>query len=145
MLKEISKQDKRWREHAFMLCKCRHLADDIVQEMYLRMYRNPKEQANDNYILLVIKSVWMNYLKTKKMQSSTDDLYYIKSVDNTFEPDDEQQELLDKIKKLDWVKQELLIEIYDRSLREIEEIYPLVNYAYAFREIKKAKSIILDK
>jgi len=145
VLLEIVKKDKLWRQHAFRFCKDKHLADDIVQEMYLRMHRNPKERLTEYYVVLTIKSVWLNYIKTRKKDISTEQIYYLESKESIFEPDDEQQRLLDEFKKLDWVKRELLSEVYDRSLREIEEIYPLVNYGYAYREIKKAREQILDK
>jgi len=35
------------------------------------------------------------------------------------------------------------MESYDRSLRDIEKIYPLINYGYAYRQIKEARETIL--
>ena len=145
MLEELAKNDKLWRKHAYRFCKCKHLADEIVQDMYLRFHRNPKDNITEYYVVLVIKSVWMNHIKTKKREVSTEQLYYIESKESTFEADDEQQMILDNYKKLDWYQKELLAEIYDRSLREIEAIYPFINYAFAYRQIKEAKQILLDR
>ena len=145
MLQELAKKDKLWREIAYKFCGCKSLADDITQEMYLRFLRNPKEKITEYYVVLTIKSVWLNYLKTKKRDISTEKLYYISSKESNFEPTDEEQDILDRYELLDWKQKELLAEIYDRSLREIENIYPLINYAFAFREIKKARDFILDK
>ena len=145
MLEIISKKDKEWRDYAFKICKCKTLADDIVQEMYLRLHRKPKEYLTDYYVILLIRSVYSNYLKTKRQNISLESFHYIDSKERIFEPDDLEQTILNRYNKLDWKQRELLSEIYDRSLREIEEMYPLIHYAYAFREIKKAREQILDK
>lgn len=143
MLEEISKKDKQWRDYALRLCGCKQLADDIVQETYLRIYRNPKSTINDYYMCLLIKSVYYNMLKVKKREISIEKLYYVNSNENTFEPDDLEKEILDRYEKLDWKEKELLAEIYDRSLKEIERLYPMINYAYAFRQIKHARQKVL--
>ena len=94
-------------------------------------------------MVLLIKSVYFNHLKTRKKQISAEQLYFIDSKENTFEPDDMEQTILNRYEKLDWKAKELLAEIYDRSLREIEQLYPLINYAYAFRQIKEARVKVL--
>ena len=38
MLLELSKKDKKWRHIALKLCGNKDLADDIVQEMYLKLH-----------------------------------------------------------------------------------------------------------
>lgn len=143
MLEELSKKDKLWRRIAFAICKNRQLADDIVQEMYLRFHRNPKDSATDFYVVLVIKSVFKNYLVTLKETSELN--IYIESNESFFEPNDEEQEILDRFEALDcWRQKELLMESYDRSLREINKTYPLINYGYAYRQIKEAREQILQ-
>ena len=145
MLQEIAKKDKLWRLYAFNLCKCKHLADDIVQDTYLRLLRNPRDKMTDSFIRFAIKSVWLNHLKTKKRNISLEQMYYIESKENTFEADDAEQTMLERYDRLEWHQKELIAEIYDRSLREIETKYPLINYAFAFRQIKEARELILKK
>ncbi len=44
ILESLSKKDKYWRQIAFNICKDKSLADDLVQEMYLRRYENDRGQ-----------------------------------------------------------------------------------------------------
>ena len=38
MLNEICKKDKYWRTIAFAICKDKDLADDLVQDMYVKLH-----------------------------------------------------------------------------------------------------------
>lgn len=144
MLKQLAKQDEKWREIAYSLCGDKTIADDIVQEMYLRRYENDHGQnITDSYIISTLKSIYLNSIKTNKT-ISLNTFHYLKSQSNTFELDDYESRLLEKVKTLDWKDQELLTEIYDRSFREIEKEYPLINYTYAYRRITLARQTVLN-
>jgi len=145
MLEALAQKDKLWRQIALGICKDTQLADDMVQEMYLRVYRNPKETMTDFYITLLLKSLFLNYIRDKKEEMSINNLYYLECKNRQFEPNDEEQMILERFDKLDWRQQELIAESYDRSLREIEVIYPMINYGYAYRQIKEAREKILDR
>jgi len=141
MLEELSKKDKLWRKIAFSICKDRMLADDIVQEMYLRFHRNPKEKATNSYVAFVISSVYFNYLKKRK-DVSLAEFYYIECHNKPFEPTDEEQKILDKLEAVEWWKLELIDESYDRSYREIGRIYN-INYGFVSKAIINATKDIL--
>ncbi len=47
---ELSKKDKKWRHIALKLCGNKELADDIVQDMYLKLH--DKEDLKDFYVVL---------------------------------------------------------------------------------------------
>lgn len=141
MLEELSKKDKLWRKIAFNICGDKMLADDLVQEMYLRFHRNPKDKVNDFYVGLVIRSVFLNGLKEQKPVSLSN-FHYIEDTNSNFEPDDEEYEILLRANEITWVQRELLKEVYDRSYREIEEIYK-INYGYVYRKVQQAREQIL--
>ena len=143
MLQELSKKDKLWRNIAFNICKNKFLADEIVQEMYLRFHRNPKDEVNDYYVALVIKSVYLNMLK-EKTNASINSFHYIEDTNIDFEPNDKEQAILDEIDNLTWTQKELLAEVYDRSYREIESIYN-INYGYSYLQVKKAKEKVWQR
>jgi len=143
MLQELSKKDKLWRNIAFNICKNKFLADEIVQEMYLRFHRNPKDEVNDYYVALVLKSVYLNMLK-EKTNASINSFHYIEDTNIDFEPNDKEQAILDEIDNLTWTQKELLAEVYDRSYREIESIYN-INYGYSYLQVKKAKEKVWQR
>jgi len=143
MLEELSKQDALWREIAFKICKDKNTADEIVQEMYLRFYRNPKDKFNVSFITFALKSVFLNSLKQKK-DVALDKFYYLEDKKSNFEPNDEELNILIRAESITWSQKELLQEVYDRSYREIESIYN-INYGYVYRKVKEAREQILSK
>ena len=143
MLEELSKKDALWREIAYKICRDRSISDEVTQEMYMRFLRNPKESVNDYYVALVIKSVYLNMLKTDK-HISINEFHYIEDKQTDFEPNDEEYNILELIDGLSWTQKELLSEVYDRSYREIQDIYN-INYGYIYKQVKNAKDEIFKK
>ena len=137
MLEQIAKKDKYWRQIALSFCGCKMLADDLVQEMYIRRYDNDRgQELKDSYIIATIFSVYMNYLKTKKQNISYDLLYnVIKSNDSVFEPDDKEQFILDN---LTFLEREILNLKTEISYHEIQRKYN-INYQFARRIVENVK------
>ena len=141
ILVKLSKRDKEWRKLAYYFCKDKELADDIVNDMYLKLAH--KKELNDFYVISTIKHLYWNIIKKKKMIAvDVSTIYNLQDNESTFEPDDDEKELLDKFEELEWYKQELIKESFDHSYREIEERYN-INYGYAYRETQKAIKHIL--
>ena len=146
MLKELCKNDKKWREIAFKLCSDKALADDIVQDMYLKSLRYNKP-LNDAYIYFMLKCLFLDYCRKKNNNSmiSIENLHFIKDNVSLFEIDDNDLEILNRYDNLDWKQKELIEMSYDKSLRQIEKEFPLINYAFAFRAIKAGRNKILNR
>lgn len=138
----ISKKDNLWREIAFNYCKDEMLADDIVQNMYLKML-NIDKPINDWYIIYAIKNLWLDYCRkqTKSKTLRLDDIYDLKDNQEVFEPTDEEFELLIRADKIKYHQREFLEENYNNSLRKIGEKYK-VNYGFVYQELKKAREYI---
>jgi len=117
-LNDLAKDDARWRMVALKLCGNKEMSDDLVQDMYLKVAEYKSIKSLENYD-------------------------NISNRDSTFEPDDYQQSVLDKFNELYWIDQELIIESYDRSLREIQKEYPMIHYSYAHRTINKSTREVL--
>lgn len=142
MLEELCKKDKQWRELAFAICKDKSLADDLVQDMYIKSLRYEKP-LNDSYIYFIIKSLFLDHCKSKRSNVNIDDLHFLKDNKSTFEINDSELEILLRYDKLNWKQQQLIEESYDKSLRQIEKEFPMINYAFAYREIKKGIKKVL--
>lgn len=66
VIEHISKKDKEWRQMAYNICKCRTLADDLTNDMYIKInkyYKKAPETIKDFYIYRTIRSLYMNYLR----------------------------------------------------------------------------------
>ncbi len=145
MLEELAKKDKRWREVAINICKCKDLADEIVNQMYLRIYDlNPdKEKLSEWYIITTLRNLFLSHCKQVK-HISIETLYYLpdEQTDSTFS-DEELELLLIANNKLKWWEKQLLIESWDKSLRQIEKDFN-INYQFVRRHTKEARNKVLD-
>jgi len=65
ILAELAKKDAQWRKMAFQICKDKDLADELVQEMYLKLYNNTN-LIKDGYIYTVLRNLFYDYAKTQK-------------------------------------------------------------------------------
>ena len=142
ILDELSKKDKEWRKAAYVICKDKMLADDLVQEMYFKLMNRTK--WNDYFVFITLRNLFLDHLRKQK-DIRLEELHYIEDRTEIFEPDDEEQKILDAFDKLDWVQKELLLERANgMSLRDIQKRYN-INYGYTYRETTKAKDIIKNK
>tara|TARA_R100000700_G_C3151367_1_gene129924 strand:- start:142 stop:726 length:585 start_codon:yes stop_codon:yes gene_type:complete len=74
ILNELSKRNEEWHRIALSICKDEHLANDLVQKMYLRMRRYIKDpekikvdgKINSLYIYVTIKNLFYQYKNKKK-------------------------------------------------------------------------------
>ena len=146
-LKEIALHDSKWRSIALKITKNEAHADDIVQDMYLKL-ADKEEGVTDYYITLTLKSIFIdNYRKKENKLNYAGQLEQYREIEDNnddFEATDKEQELLDKIDSLSYTQKELLEESYDRSLRDIGDTYN-INYVYVHRQIKKAVELVLGE
>jgi DNA-directed RNA polymerase specialized sigma24 family protein len=86
MLEELAKKDAQWRKMAFQICKDKDLADELVQEMYLKLYENTN-LIKDGYIYTVLRNLFYDYAKQQKdiivdfSNIEIEDTEYIEPVD----------------------------------------------------------------
>jgi len=65
ILEELAKKDAPWRKMAFQICKDKDLADELVQEMYLKLYQNTN-LIKEGYIYTVLRNLFYDYAKQQK-------------------------------------------------------------------------------
>jgi RNA polymerase sigma factor (sigma-70 family) len=142
MLEELAKKDTYWRKIAFNICKDRYLADDLVNEMYLKLH-DCKKQINDFFVIIVIRNIFLD-LKRKKGTLHLYDFYNLESDVNEFEVDDIDKIILDAYNELTFSERELILLANEMSLRDIEKEFN-INYGFVYRKVKFAKEKIKDK
>lgn len=116
------------------------LADDIVQDMYLKLADN-KKQINDFYVIIVMRNLFLDHIKKDKLKISIEVCYNYENQTNTFEVDDQQQKIIDN---LYWVAKEYLTMSFDMSLRKMAKELN-TNYGFIYKTMKKEKDKIWQK
>lgn len=133
MIEELSKKDSYWRKIALKICGNKSLADDLVQDMYLKLY-NCENEINDFYVIVVMRNLFIDTTKQKKHISI--DTFDLPDNNNAFEYDDNEQELVSALK---WYEKELIELSYDKPYREIQRELN-INYKFVMRIVNKAKT-----
>ena len=133
---------------AFKLCANTELSKDIVQEMYLKMYeikqKNPKKEIRDVYVWVVMCNMMKDIAKSQSKYThvSIDRATHIALQENTFELDDTELTYLNRAKEFRYLDVGLLLENYDKGLREIEKEFK-INYGFIHRTLTKTRKLIL--
>jgi len=141
MIATLALKDTFWRKTALIICKDRMLADDLVNDMYLKLHECQKE-INDFYVIRTIKNLFLDSIKANK-NISIDNFYNLAENSNTFEPTDYELSIIQDCEKLSYLQNGLLKESYDLSVRQIAEKYQHINYGLIHRELDKARKTIL--
>ena len=139
-IEELSEHDEKWRAIAFNITKDKTTADDLVQDMYLKLMDKDKE-LNSYYVTQTLQSIFLDEKKLNKTVGLFDGMD-VKDESEAFEPTDEEKVILDKISELPYHQREFIEESYDNSLREIESIYD-INYGFIYRELHKGLDAVL--
>jgi DNA-directed RNA polymerase specialized sigma24 family protein len=62
IIHELAKKDAQWRKMAFQICKCKDLADELVQNMYIKLSERTIP-VSDGYIFVTLRSLFYDSLK----------------------------------------------------------------------------------
>lgn len=138
ILEELSKKDKLWRSISFNICKDKFLADDLVNEMYIKVYdislkRNI--ETNDYYIAKIILNLFLDNIKENKKTVTNYDLSSLNNIENEFELNDNETDI---INNLSFIEKELILLNEELSYREIQRKYN-INYQFVRRLILNVK------
>ena len=133
MLELLAKKDNYWRQIAYKICKDKYLADDIVNDMYLKLADNEKAK-NDFYVVIVIRNLFIDTTKERKYITIDDN--FTKEVSTNYELDDNELQLIDS---LEWWERDLIELSHDYSLRELGKKLN-INYAFIHRTIKRVRN-----
>ena len=91
-INEIAKHDARWRTIALKITENKTTADDLVQDMYLKLMDKDKELSNF-YIVMTLTSIFMDSVKLTLMKNRTQGFaegFDVEDESVSFEPDDKQ-------------------------------------------------------
>lgn len=143
MLEELSKKDSKWRSYALYLTKNKADADDLVQDMYLKLFEYSK-QINDFFVIITMRNLFYDNQKKKKYEFNYSDFSFLDLKEYKYEPTDNEKEILDYIKNnCNWWEYELLEMSTENSLRQLQERYN-INYGSIHKTIKKIKDEVKE-
>ena len=142
MLERLSKRNDDWRNLAYRICGNYDHAQDLVQQMYLKLA--DYKRVNDAMVAITIKNLWLDLLKKKNREVGINSFHSLPYGENTFEPSDKQIEYLNRFDDLPMVQKELIQESFDKSTREIGREFN-INYCYVHRQIHKGLKKILKE
>ena len=140
ILDELSKRDKHWRKVAFQICKDKQLADDLVNDAYLRVIN--RTECEDSYFRKVIFNLFINHIEVQNKH--TDLVRETTYEPNTYNISDYELRVLNRFYKLPELTQELIRNKADQSFRQLEENYS-INFQKIRLDINKAIKGITDE
>lgn len=149
LVEKLAQDDAKWRGIACKMTKDYHEAQEVVQEMYMKFLN--KNYDNDTYssvgdglVILVMKNIWIDRIRKREAKKTVLIGEEYDVIDNVsdFEVEDEHLEYLERFDELPMRQQELILESYDYSLREIAERFN-INYVYVHRQIHQGISYVL--
>jgi len=148
MLDLIAKDDSIWRRNALAICKDKTIADDLVNDMYIRLHRlnPPTEKLTHSYINRTLINMYKLSVRTYKNEITLVDLdkesYRIsdEQVEDVF--CDKDISLLERANNLEDQDKKMLIDVYDNPIRKVAESIG-VHYTKVNRNLEKARREVL--
>ena len=128
MLDELSKDHNTWLKYATKICGCSNYAQDLVNDMYLKIYDSKPKRVNKGYIYNTIKSIFVDHKRQQKdFVSQLPEL--ASDEDNTLEM---RYECLEMLKDVGLIRKTVLLETHEYSLRKASQMmnvnYNTLNY-----------------
>ena len=144
LILELSKQDTKWRSFALKISGCKSLADDLTNDMYLIL--SDYKEVKNALVYKCIYHLFCQETRKRKKEILTSDFLEYNQSEEPKEVNDLEFEILQRFDNIPWRQQELIQLSFEKSLRQIEKEYPMINYAYANRQIKEGiKTVLGDK
>lgn len=119
VLLSVSKKDKEWRKIAFNITKNKQLADDIVQEMYLRLVKYNIEKWNYSFIILLLWNEFKGYKKKNKYTDEQSENKNFVTIEQNYSFTDEDLRYLHRTNILTNEEKKLISLNYDLSAGRI--------------------------
>ena len=104
IIEDLYKNHNNWIGYATKVCGDYQQAQDLVQEMYLKMHDSQKE-VNNSYIYCVIKNIFLDQYRKNKVKEKT--VYY-------------QEEYTEQNEEIDFTA------AYEESLKELKTYKQLI-------------------
>ena len=137
MLEQLAKQDQLWRIYALKICGCTIKADDLVQEMYLKLH-NHKKEISKVFVYRTLKSIFIDQCRKKKIKTvELEPNTYIDENDTL----ERRYEALELLNNVTFFEKEVLLLTHETSLRKAEELTTVPHYVLNYHKKKALEKI----
>jgi RNA polymerase sigma factor (sigma-70 family) len=123
MLEELSKHHKKWRSMAYKICNSNTMADDITQDMYIKLHETGKSfnDVNDWYVWVTLRNIFLNITKKVKPEISIELFHNIEDMCDGNETLQKRKEINKALDELSLWDREILINTSETSLRKLSK------------------------
>jgi len=101
MLEELFKKHKTWINSAYSICGNREDAEDLVQEMYIKLHER-NGNINSRFVFLTLRSIYMDQIKKNNK------LFYFPET-NEEEAVPEVSNKLNVLENFKWYEQQIIL------------------------------------
>lgn len=146
MLQTLSKNHPEWLRIALHICKDEYLAQDLVQEMYLKLHKYPpKKEINNFYIYVTIKHIYYDHLKDEQQYTDINERILTQPEDNTQQAYHHILDRLDEeLDNLHWYDRQLILKRQEKSPRVIQ-METKINHRHIYRNCQKTEEELRER
>lgn len=146
ILSRLSENHEQWISIAVHICRDSYLAQDLVQDMYLKLSKYARgKEINEWYVYVTIKNLFYDHVKEAGKFSQIDER--ILAQPDT-ESDQAQENLLNCLEKqleeLHWYNRQLILLKQNKSPRVIQKECG-INYQHIYRTTQKTEEELRGK
>jgi DNA-directed RNA polymerase specialized sigma24 family protein len=125
VIETLAQRDSEWRKMSLHICKDKDLADELVQEMYIKSLDFKNVKNITNYIFFVLKNLYYDSLKSKDICVDNFNIFAIIDEDyqepaNDFYLTEKEFKLL--LKDLTWYERTMYLKSEQYGQRELSRM-----------------------
>ncbi|MBV1928483.1 MAG: sigma-70 family RNA polymerase sigma factor [Gammaproteobacteria bacterium] len=109
---------------AYNICKNNTIADDLTQDMYIKLYDSGKsyDEINEWYVWVTIKNIYLNNIKKYSKEISLELFFNVEDICNDDDILNKRMEVHNALNELELWDREILIHTSETSLRKLSKL-----------------------
>ena len=121
MLEELSKNHQEWLKMALSICKNTTDAQDLVQDMYIKIHRIKPKKINKWYVYRTLSSIYIDNIRKRKETISIEQLFNLEDKQTDKDILEFRKMITTALEELQLFDCEILLHTHEKSLRKTED------------------------
>ena len=121
MLEELSKNHQEWLKMAISICKNKRDADDLVQDMYLKIHKVQPKKINKWYVYRTLSTLYIDKIRKRKETISIEQLFNLEDKQTDKDILEFRKIMTTALEELQLFDCEILLHTHEKSLRKTED------------------------